>query len=83
MTTDVNRIVNQQSMGSMIVGGYKYIDATNPRGGYQKPFVVNAQIPNHKDGHFVRPNMVAIKYPDFLKNADPNAHVKVFMNPKP
>ncbi len=42
MTTDVNRIVNQQSMGSMIVGGYKYIDATNPRGGYQKPFVVNA-----------------------------------------
>jgi hypothetical protein len=52
-------------MGSMIIGEYKYIDVTNPRGGYQKPFVVNAQIPNHKYGHFVRPNMVAIEYPNF------------------
>jgi hypothetical protein len=35
-------------------------------------------ILDHKDGHYVRPNMVAFKYPDFKKDVDPNALVKVF-----
>jgi len=35
-------------------------------------------ILDHKDGHYVRPNMVAFKYPDFKKDVDPNVLVKVF-----
>ncbi len=35
-------------------------------------------ILDHKDGHYVRPNMVAFKYPDFKKDVDPNVPVKVF-----
>ncbi len=50
----------------------------NPIGGYQEPYVINAQIYNQKYGHFVRPNMVAFKYPNFKKNVDPDVHVKVF-----
>jgi hypothetical protein len=65
-------------MSPMVVGRYRSVDATNPRGGYWEPFVVIAQIPNHKDGHFVRPNKVAFKSPHFKKNVDPNAHVKMF-----
>jgi hypothetical protein len=65
-------------MGSIIVNRYKNIDVTNPRGGYREPSVVNEKIPNHKDGHYVRPNKVALKYLDFKKDVDPNAHVKMF-----
>jgi hypothetical protein len=39
---------------------------------------MTAQIPNHKNGDSVKPNKVAFKYPDFKKNIDPNAHVKMF-----
>jgi hypothetical protein len=31
-------------MNSMAVGGYKNVDATNLRGGYQEPFVVITPI---------------------------------------
>ncbi len=33
---------------------------------------------DHRDGHYVRPDNVALKYPNFKKDVDPNAHVKVF-----
>jgi hypothetical protein len=65
-------------MSSMVVGGYKSVDVVHLRGGYRKPIVTT--IPNfyHKDGHYVRPNIVAFKYLNFKKDADPNAHVRMF-----
>ncbi len=45
MTTCVNRFVHQPLMNSIDVGGYKNTDAENPRGGYQKPYVIIAKIP--------------------------------------
>jgi len=65
-------------MSLMAVGGYKNVDPTNIRGGYQKPSVVIAQIPNHRYSHYVKPNKVVFKYPNFKKDDDPNAHVRVF-----
>jgi hypothetical protein len=65
-------------MSSMATRNYKSADAVNPRGGYQKPFVVTAPILVHGDGHYVKPNMVALKYPDFKKDVDPDVHVIVF-----
>jgi len=62
----------------MAVGGYKSVNAMNPRRGYQKPFVVTTQINDHRNGHYVRPNRVALKYLDFKKYVDLDAHVKVF-----
>jgi hypothetical protein len=62
----------------MAVKGYKNVDAMNPRGGYQKPSTIIAPIPNHRDGHYVRPNRVALKYPDFKKDVDLDAHVRMF-----
>jgi len=50
----------------------------NPRGGYQEPFAVTTPIFDHKYGHYVRPNKVALKYRDFKKNGDPDTYVKVF-----
>jgi len=44
----------------------------------KKPYAIIAPILNHKDGHYVRPNKVALKYLNFEKDVDPNAHVKVF-----
>jgi hypothetical protein len=35
-------------------------------------------IPNHRNGHLLKPNKVALKCPHFRKDVDPNAHVKVF-----
>jgi hypothetical protein len=49
----------------MAIGRYKSVDVVNPKGGYQEPSVVAAQIPNHKDGHYLRPNMVVLKYFNF------------------
>jgi hypothetical protein len=54
------------------------VDVANPRGGYWKPFVVIAQIPDHKYGHFVWPNRVALKYFDLKKDVDLDAHVRMF-----
>jgi hypothetical protein len=69
---------NQPLLNSMAVGGYKSVDVTNPRGRYQEPSTITAQILDHRDGHYVRPNRVALKYPDFKKEVDPNAHVRMF-----
>jgi hypothetical protein len=41
-----------------------------------KPSVVTAQIHDHRNGHSIRPNKVAFKYPNFQKDVDVNAHVK-------
>jgi len=65
-------------MSLMVDGGCRNVDSTHPRGGYQEPFVVIAPIFNHKNGHYVRPNRVGFKYPNFKKDVDPYAHVKVF-----
>jgi hypothetical protein len=65
-------------MSLMVAKRYKNVNATNPKGGYQKPFVVTIPILVHGDGHYVKPNKVAFKYLDFKKNVDLNVHVKVF-----
>jgi transcription elongation factor GreA-like protein len=65
-------------MNSLAIEGYRSVDARNLRGGYQKPFVVTTQILDHRNGHYVKPNKVALKYFDFKKDVDPDAHVKMF-----
>jgi hypothetical protein len=54
-------------MSSMATAEYKNADATNPRGGYQEPSIVIAQIPDHKNGHYVQPNRAVLKYSNFKK----------------
>jgi hypothetical protein len=61
----------------MVVRGYRSVDVANPRGGYHEPLVVTTPILYDKDGHYVKPNMVALKYPNFKKN-DLYVHVRVF-----
>ncbi len=78
MIIHVNRITYQSLMSSMVIGGYKNANATNLKRGYQEPSIVTTPILNHRDGHYVRPNKVAFKYLDFKKDANPNAHVRVF-----
>ncbi len=78
MTTHVNRIIDRPLMNSMVIGKYKNANATNPRNGYQEPSTITISILDHRYGHFVMPNKVALKYLDFKKDVDPNAHVKVF-----
>ncbi len=60
MIIHVNKTVGRPSVNSMVVGGYKSANVVYPRGGYQKPSIVIAKISNHKNGHYVRPNRVAI-----------------------
>jgi hypothetical protein len=31
----------------------------------------------NRNGHSIRPNRVALKFPNFKKNVDPDAHVRV------
>jgi hypothetical protein len=78
MTIHVNRNANWPLMSSMVIGRYKNVNAINPKKWYKKPSTIIIPIFNHKDGHYVRPNNVALKYPDFKKNVDPNSHVKMF-----
>jgi hypothetical protein len=78
MTTHVNRTTNQPPMSSMATGRYKSIDATNPRGGYRKPSAIITQFFYHKDGPYVRPNKIALKYPNFKKDVNLNVHVRMF-----
>ncbi len=77
MTTHVNRTTNQPLMNLMSIGRYKSAYAMIPRGGYQEP-IITTPIPDHRDGHYVRPNMVALKYPNFFKNDNLDVHVKMF-----
>jgi hypothetical protein len=67
MTTHVNRIIDQPQMSSTAIGRYKSVDVTNLRGGYQEPYVIIAPILDNRNGHYVRPNRVALKYRDFKK----------------
>jgi hypothetical protein len=78
MNTHVNKTANRPLMNSMATGGYKSVNAINPKKGYQKPSTIIAPILDHKDGHYVRPNKVVFKYLDFKKDVDPNAHVRMF-----
>ncbi len=66
MIIHVNRTIDWPSMSSMATRRYINVDATYPRGEYWEPFVVIALIPNHRVGHYVRPNKVALKYLDFF-----------------
>jgi len=65
-------------MNSMATKGYESADVAHPRGGYQKPFAIITPILDFKDGHYVRPNRVALKYPNFKKDDDPDVHVRMF-----
>jgi hypothetical protein len=56
MTTRVNKIAYQQSMNSIVMGGYISRNAEILKGGY--PSIVIARIPDHKNGHAMRPNKV-------------------------
>ncbi len=78
MTTHVNKIVDRPLMSSMAVGRYKSLDVMHPKGGYRKPIAITAPILDHKDGHYFKPNKVALKYPDLKKDVDLNAHVRMF-----
>jgi len=48
------------------------------KGGYREPFAIITPIFHHIDGFYVKPNRVAFKYPNFKKDVDPNAHVRMF-----
>ncbi len=65
-------------MSSIVVEKYKSTNARNPRRGYWKPFIIIARIPDHRNGHYVRPNKVPLKYFDFKKDVNPYVHVRVF-----
>jgi hypothetical protein len=62
----------------MVTKGYKSANVANLKRGHWKPYVVTTPILDHRDGHYVRPNRVAFKYPNFKKHVDLNVHVKVF-----
>jgi hypothetical protein len=74
----MNKIINQPSMSLMVASRYKSVNVMNLKGRYQKPFVVPTQTPDKKDGHYVKPNIIALKYLDLKKDVDPGVHVKVF-----
>jgi plasmid replication initiation protein len=48
------------------------------KGGYREPIVVIALILDHRDGHYVRLNKVAMKYPNFKNDVDQDVHVRMF-----
>jgi len=78
MITHVHKIKDKPLMNSIAVKGYKNIGAKNSKGGHYEPSFITHGIPNHRNGHFVRPNKVALKYHDFKENVDLYAHVKGF-----
>jgi hypothetical protein len=65
-------------MSSIVTRRYRSKDVENLGGGYRKQSIMIARIPNHKNGHYVRPNRVVFKYLDFKKNVNRNVHVRVF-----
>ncbi len=79
MTIHVNKNADQPLMSlNIIARRYRNTYAKNPRGGYQKRSVINVRIFHHRNGHLLRPNKVAFKYPDFKEDANLNVHVRVF-----
>jgi len=75
--THGNRTANRPLMNSMVAKRCKSVNVMHSRGGDRKPIVITTSILDYKDGHYVRPNRVALKYPDFKKDVDLNAHVRV------
>jgi hypothetical protein len=65
-------------MSSITIKGYINISVEDSKGGYQEPFITIQGIYDHINGHFVKPNKVALKYLNFKQNIDLNAHVKKF-----
>jgi len=65
-------------MNLMATGGYKNTYVANPKRGYQKSSVIITQIPEHKNGHSIKPNRVAPKYLDFKKDVDLDVHIRMF-----
>ncbi len=78
MIIHVNMTTYQPLMSSMATRRYEITSARNLGGGYGEPFVVAIGIINNRNGHSVGPNMVALKYLDFKKDVDLDAHVRVF-----
>jgi hypothetical protein len=78
MITHVNMTENPPPMSLIVAGGYKNANVANPIRGYQKPSIVIAPILDHKNGHYVNPNKVALKYHDFKRDVDLNVHVRMF-----
>ncbi len=62
----------------MAIGGYRSGDVMHLRGGYREPYVITAPILDHKNGHYLRPNMVIFKYLDLKKDVDLDVHVRMF-----
>jgi hypothetical protein len=62
----------------MVVGGYRSGNVMHPRGGYRKSYDIIALILHHKNYHYLRPNMVILKYLDLKKDVDLDHCVKVF-----
>jgi len=65
-------------MSSIVARRYISIDVGNLRGRYRKLSIVTAWIPDHRNGHYVKPNRVVFKYFNLKKDVNPYAHVKVF-----
>ncbi len=78
MIIHVNKTTYQPLMSSMIVGRYKNTYVENRKRGYLEPFVITQGIIDHKNGHFVKLNGVALKYPDFKKDIDLDVNVRMF-----
>jgi hypothetical protein len=62
----------------MALRRYKSANAMNPKRIYRKPYVVTISILDHENGHYVTAKHGILKYSNFKKDVDPNAHVKVF-----
>jgi hypothetical protein len=65
-------------MSSIIVGRCISIDVVHKKGGYWEPIDVTTLILDHKNGHYVRPNKVVFKYPNFKKDVDLDVHARMF-----
>ncbi len=73
-----NMTLDRPLMSSMVVRRCKSANVVHSKGGYWKLIPIITPILDHRDGHYIRPNMVVLKYPDLKKDVDTNAHVKMF-----
>jgi hypothetical protein len=78
MTTHVHKTTYWPLISSIIAGRYKSTDVEDPKGGHWEPSIITQGIFDRKNGHFVKPSKVALKYLNFKKEIDQNVHVKVF-----
>jgi len=77
-TSHGNMTVDQPLMSSMIVGGRRSANVMHSRGRYRELIILTTPILDHRNGHYVKPNRVVLKYLDFKKDVDPYVHVKMF-----